>query len=74
MSSTKLRKVGNSQGVIIPAAVLTDVGITVDDELDVYASNGTLVIQRVTREYDDAMAAHRETVAAYRDALTELAK
>ncbi len=75
MSTTKLRKVGNSHGVIIPANVLSAAGIALDDELDIYTTtSGTLVINRVTEDYKDAMAAHHETIAAYRDALAELAR
>lgn len=74
MATTKLRRVGNSHGVIIPADVLSAAGFTADDELDVYTTDGALVINRVTQDYQDAMDAHQETVAEYRDALRELAR
>lgn len=74
MATTRLRKVGNSHGVIIPAEVLSASGITSADELDVYTTDGGLIINRATRDYQDAMQAHQETVAEYRDALRELAR
>jgi putative addiction module antidote len=74
MTTTKLRKVGNSHGVIIPADVLSAAGFKPDDELDIYTTDGALVINRVTQDYQDAMAAHQETVAEYRDALRELGR
>ena len=74
MATTRLRKVGNSHGVIIPAEVLSASGFTSEDELDVYTTDGGLIINRVSRDYQDAMQAHQETIAEYRDALRELAR
>lgn len=74
MTATKLRKIGNSHGLIIPADVLAAAGFTSDDDLDVYTTDGALIVNRITDDYRDAMEAHQETVSQYRDALRELAR
>ncbi|MFC2992648.1 MULTISPECIES: AbrB/MazE/SpoVT family DNA-binding domain-containing protein [Halomonas] len=42
---THLRKIGNSKGVLIPAAMLTDLGIT--DEVDIHLEGQRLVVEPV---------------------------
>ena len=42
---THLRKIGNSRGVIIPAALLKECGI--DDELELSLEEGALVIKPI---------------------------
>ena len=39
-----IRKIGNSKGVVIPAPLLKQLGLDIDDKADVVAENGRLVI------------------------------
>jgi len=48
---TKIRKWGNSAGTIIPAHVLTEVGLGLGDTADIEAVNGTIVIKQVAPSY-----------------------
>lgn len=41
---TKIRKWGNSQGLTLSRAVLTDAGLAVGDEVDVRVSRGQIVV------------------------------
>jgi antitoxin MazE len=45
---TTLRRIGNSRGVLIPAALLTECGIA--DEVDLRLEEGRIVIERVSVE------------------------
>lgn len=42
---TMLRRIGNSQGVLIPAPLLAECGIT--NEIDLHLENGKIVIEPV---------------------------
>jgi hypothetical protein len=48
--------------------------ILLNDAPDIYPTDGALVINRVTQDYQDAMQVHQETAAEYRDALRQLAR
>lgn len=41
---TKLRKMGNSTGVIIPRAILTQIGVEAGDKLDLSLDDGRIVL------------------------------
>lgn len=40
-----IRKIGNSKGVVIPASLLKELGLDVNDKANVKAENGCLVIE-----------------------------
>jgi antitoxin component of MazEF toxin-antitoxin module len=42
---TTIRKFGNSKGAIIPAVLLKELGLDVNDRVDAKAENGRLVIE-----------------------------
>lgn len=46
---TAIRKFGNSKGAIIPAVLLKELGLDVDDKLDARVENGRLVIEPVSK-------------------------
>lgn len=50
----KIQKWGNSSAIRIPAKVLAAAGITVEDEVDIQADNGRLVIQLQQRTQEQA--------------------
>lgn len=45
---TAIRKIGNSRGVILPAAVLAECGIKDGDALDLTLEQGALVLRPVS--------------------------
>ena len=60
---TTLRKLGNSQGVIIPKPLLAQVGLT--DEADLSVENGAIVLRPVKASSREGWAeASRALVAA----------
>ena len=44
-----LRKMGNSTGVIIPRAILTQIGVQAGDDLDLSLDDGRIVLRPVKR-------------------------
>ena len=40
---TALRKMGNSAGMIVPKAILSEIGSTIGEELDIKVENGRIV-------------------------------
>lgn len=54
-----LRKMGNSQGVLIPKAIVEQLGIQLLDELDMAVEDGAIVLRKPSQEVssDAAVAA-----------------
>jgi antitoxin MazE len=46
---TAIRKMGNSQGVIIPKPLLAQVGVKANDQVDIGIENGKIVIAPVRK-------------------------
>ena len=46
---TVIRKYGNSKGVIIPAALLKELDLDVNEKIDVKSENGRIVIEPVRK-------------------------
>jgi len=44
-----LRKIGNSSAIIIPELVLTAIGLTVGDSVELTVQNGRLLVEAVRR-------------------------
>ncbi len=44
-----LRKMGNSTGVIIPTAILTQIGVQAGDDFDLSLNDGRIVLRPVKR-------------------------
>lgn len=44
-----IRKLGNSAGVILPAALMKDLGLAIDQGVDLSAVDGCLVIKPLTK-------------------------
>ena len=59
---TTLRKLGNSQGVIIPKPLLAQVGMT--DEAEMKVENGAIVLRPVKRNPREGWAEASSAVAA----------
>lgn len=62
---TTLRKLGNSQGVIIPKPLLVEVGLTKEAEMRV--ENGAIVLRPAKRSVREGWAEACEALAATGD-------
>lgn len=72
-----IRKIGNSDGIIIPKDVLDAVGLRTGDRVDFTASKGELrihVADPADTDFESRMALARERMKKYEVALRELAK
>ena len=75
MPTTKVRAIGRSRGVIIPAESLAAANITTDDILHVTTTDdGRIILSPYDPDFDVAMAAAAKVEARYRNALRELAE
>lgn len=71
----KLRKVGNSVGVVLPKEVLARLKVEEGDSLCVTdAADGSLRIAAANSEFARQMEAVQDVVSRYRNTLRELAK
>ena len=57
-----IRKLGNSQGIILPKPLLAQAGLT--DEADVRLENGTITLRPVKRSPREGWAEASESIAA----------
>lgn len=72
----KLRKIGNSWGVILPAEALEVLGVRKNGTLSLLPNpdgNG-YTLQREEREFEEDMRAAEELIRRYRETLRELSK
>ena len=67
---TTVRKIGNSRGVLIPAALLA--ACRIEDEIDLHIEDGRLVMEPVRAPragWFDNFSAGKETASAWPDVL-----
>lgn len=69
-----IRKIGNSEGVIIPKDVLDRMGVKAGDELTLTEENGKINLIPQNADLADQLKAARLGMEKYRVALRELAK
>ena len=75
MQHLKIRKVGNSLGVILPKEVLAILGVEEGDEVQVSdLAAGSVHLQRVDGDFAEQVRAAENIMDRYRNALAELAK
>ncbi len=75
--NTTIRKIGNSEGVIIPKDVLEDMHLTAGDNVVLVRDGNDLRIKRLeddAEEFERKMKIARERMKKYEVALRELAK
>lgn len=75
--NTVIRKIGNSEGVIIPKDILESLGLSAGDDVVLLKEGGELRIRPLTdsrEEFERKMAVARERMKKYEVALRELAK
>lgn len=73
-SGTKLIKIGNSVGVILPREVLAKHGLETGDALSISDAPGGVTLSRYDPEFEQQMSIARDFMKKYRNALRELAK
>lgn len=74
MPHLKVRKVGNSLGVILPKDVLARLNVAEGDELVVSDAPDGVTIGRADADFADDVKAAEKIMDRYRNALAELAK
>lgn len=70
----KVRKIGNSLGVVLPKDVLAKLRAGEGDELTVSDTTAGVALQRHDAELQEQIEAARRAMKRYRNALRELAK
>ena len=70
----KVRKIGNSLGVVLPKDVLAKLRVGEGDELSVSETPNGVALQPHDAELQDQIEAARRAMKRYRNALRELAK
>lgn len=72
--NVKIRKIGNSEGIIIPKELLETLGLAAGDEVNVILRDGSLRILPQEADLSRQIEAAKEAMDKYRVALRELAK
>ena len=71
----KLRKIGNSLGLVLPKEVLAHLKVNEGDTVALTdAADGSVRMGRASAEFTQQMAAAERIVVRYRNTLRELAK
>lgn len=71
---TKIVKIGNSAGIVLPKEVLAKLNAQVGDEIDAVLEDGTLILRPRDDGFEEEMRLAREIMIKRRSALRELAK
>ena len=74
MTKLKVRRIGNSLGAILPAAVLERLRVGEGDELFLVEEADGVRLTPYDPDFDDAVAAFEEGRRKYRNALRKLAE
>lgn len=69
-----IRKIGNSEGIIIPKDVLDRLGLKAGDSLEITTENGGLQMQPVSEALERQLDAARYIMDKYKVALKKLAE
>jgi len=74
MQKVKLRKVGNSTTVTLPASVVEALHLRENDEIAVEISGDRIILTRATSDFEDAWKAYQTIEPRYRNANRKLAE
>lgn len=72
--NTTIRKIGNSEGIIIPKEVLDRLGLKAGDSVEIREENGSISLIPEQADLAEQLKAARLGMEKYRVALRELAK
>ena len=73
-NSVTVRKLGNSQGVILPRADLERLGVSVGDELLIVHTPGGIRLSPYDEQFARQVEVAKDFMSKYRDVFRELAK
>ena len=71
---SKIRRVGNSLGILLPKELLEDLRVQEGDELSFDKVSGAYQVKPIDPHFEKLMAAYREVANEYRNTFRELAK
>jgi len=74
MQVVKLRKVGNSMAVTLPASVVEALHVHENDEIAIEVAGDRIILTRATSDFQDAWAAYQSIEPRYRNANRKLAE
>jgi putative addiction module antidote len=69
-----IRKIGNSEGVIIPKEILERMGLKAGDQLELSTKNGGLLMQPVEEDFSRQVDHAKRFMDKYKVALKKLAE
>jgi putative addiction module antidote len=69
-----IRKIGNSDGIIIPKEVLDRLGLKTGDSLELHVENGSITLKPVDEDLTRQLEAARYFMDKYKVALKKLAE
>lgn len=70
----KIRKVGNSLGVILPKQMIEELHLKTGDKLHIERIGSNLQLRPVDSEFEDWAEAYRQLNTDFKDVLNELSK
>jgi len=71
---TKIRKIGNSSGIILPKAILDELHLKEGDEITIKKEKSHIELFTEDSEFADWAESYRIANTDYKDVLKELAK
>lgn len=71
---SKIRKVGNSLGILLPKELLEEMRVGEGDELSFDKASGGYKVTPVDPHFEKLMAAYKDVATRYRNTFRELAK
>jgi putative addiction module antidote len=74
MQAVKLRKVGNSMTVTLPAWVVESLHLRENDEIAVEVAGERIILTRATEDFQEAWEAYQSIEPLYRNANRKLAE
>ncbi|MER8974469.1 MULTISPECIES: AbrB/MazE/SpoVT family DNA-binding domain-containing protein [unclassified Mesorhizobium] len=72
--NTTIRKIGNSEGVILPRELLDRLNLKAGDQLQIVETGDGLALKPVDDSFEQQMKAAREVMDKYKVALQKLAE
>ncbi|MER8827651.1 AbrB/MazE/SpoVT family DNA-binding domain-containing protein [Mesorhizobium sp. M0938] len=72
--NTTIRKIGNSEGVILPRELLDRLNLKAGDQLQIVETGDGLALKPVDDSFERQMKAAREVMDKYKIALQKLAE
>jgi putative addiction module antidote len=70
----KVRKIGNSMGVILPKQLIEELHLKKGDKLNITLKGKSVELSPVDSEFEECAEAYRQVNKDYKDVLKELAK